>query len=117
MGMTQPSPMRPIAATEKRAAHAEQQAAPRTRLHIDIRRLTLPGYTPDQQQRFAQTLHAELNRLAHNLSAWNGALHTRMARLDAGQLSAAATPEDTARQLAARLFERLPSAKGGNPRV
>jgi hypothetical protein len=117
MVMTQPSPMRPVPGAETRTPRAERQAPPNRRLHIDIQRLTLPGYTPDQQQRFTQTLHAELNRLARNVSSWNGALHTRMARLDAGQLNVAATPEDTARQLAARLFDRLHSAKGASTRV
>ncbi|QAU23605.1 hypothetical protein EO087_06085 [Dyella sp. M7H15-1] len=121
--MTQPSPMRALAGGQSRAMRPDSVAAPpNTRLHIDIQRLTLSGYTPDQQRRFTQTLHTELHRLAHhlssgNVSSWNGAAHARMAQLDAGQLPIGAAPEDAAKQLAARLFDRLRSAKGGNARV
>lgn len=93
-----------------------QRAAPRVtqqqrHLHIDIQRLTLPGYSTDQQQRFTQTLQSELNRLAQEQPRWPVALHARVSDLDAGRLQTGASPEDAARQLASRLFARLAGKK------
>jgi hypothetical protein len=82
-------------------------------LHVHIERLSLPGYTQAQSQRFVAVLNRAIAEFsaARGLASMTGGEH--LARLDAGRLRAGATPEEAARQLAARLCSSLASNPGG----
>jgi hypothetical protein len=80
-------------------------------VHIDIRQLSLHGYTPMQQQRFMHAFEGALARLAGEGRAWPTA-SLSLQRIDLR--NAAANPEDAAQQLAQRLFDRAGAARGRN---
>jgi hypothetical protein len=82
------------------------------RLSFDIRRLSLPGYTAAQHQRFTHTLHTSLSQLAMAHAGWPTAPRAHIECLDAGHLRRGATPEDAARQIATQIFERLARGVG-----
>jgi len=101
------------------AAHqpkANAQAPSRTKptnVRIDIAHLSVEGYTAAQYTRFMRTLEAALRTLAAQPRDWSalaapGEQHT--ARVAPLTPRPGTTPEQAARELAQRLFSRLPSA-------
>lgn len=105
-----PSARHTFAAIPDRAREATP--APGTALHIKIGRLTIQGYSSAEQKRFTSALQSSLSELARRSGGQlSAAKALRMNRLDAGRLSAGATPEAAARQIATRLFARLAQAQ------
>jgi len=108
----QPSPAGAFLAREA------AQSAPRVgRLRLDIQRLSLPGYTPAQHERFMHALTTTLNQLMARQAPWPTALGARITHLDAGRLREGATPEDAAREIATQIFARLAGGAGDEPHV
>ena len=91
-----------------------------TALHFKIGRITMDGYSAADQKRFTYSLKLKLADLARRESdlLWSETNGLTMNRLDAGQLPSGASPEDAARQIAARIFSKLtqkqtPAQSGG----
>ena len=82
----------------------------RSPVHIQIKRLTLPGYTAPQSRRFVQTLNRELTRLAGTRD-WSSLSAARLARLEVAPPKHNSTPEEIALQLAQRLLDSLAPAR------
>lgn len=80
-------------------------------VNLQINRLTLHAYAPVEQKRFTQALQARLTEMAKTHHDWSAGL--RMNRLDAGQLPAGATPEETARYVALQIFSKITQPTGG----
>jgi hypothetical protein len=99
---------------------APRTTAPASALHFKIDRITVDGYSAADQKQFAHSLKSNLAELArrHSDHTWHEANGLTMDRLDAGQLPTGASPEDAARQIAARIFAKLtqkqiPGRSGG----
>src|SRR5215469_16949903 len=106
----------PSSAIAYDAAH--RSAAPV--LHFKIGRITTDGYSVAEQKQFTHSIKLKLAELArkHSDHPWSEANGLTMNRLDAGQLRSGASPEDAARQIAARIFAKLtqkqtPGESGG----
>jgi hypothetical protein len=78
----------------------------RSPVHIQIKRLTLPGYTAPQRRRFVQTLNRELTRLA-GARDWSSLSPAHLAGLELSPARHNSTPEEIALQLALRLVDSL----------
>lgn len=91
-----------------------------TMLHFKIGRVTMDGYSLAEQRQFTHSIKLKLAELArrHSDHPWSEANGLTMNRLDAGELRSGASPEDAARQIAARIFAKLtqkqtPGQSGG----
>jgi hypothetical protein len=80
----------------------------------------MDGYSAADEKRFTHSLKLKLADLArrHSDLLWSETNGLTMNRLDAGQLPSGASPEDAARQIAARIFAKLtqkqtPAQSGG----
>lgn len=105
--MPRSAPARPQASPGEAMpeARAAEPSGPR-HVRIDIARLSLHGYTREQQQRFLRTLEAELKAQAS--APREMALASRsVARIEPLPAAAQATPEGAARLLARRLCAGL----------
>lgn len=92
-----PSPTRP---------QSQPMPAPQ-RVRIDIGRLSLHGYTHEQQQHFMRALEAELADLMPGMRDTRPFQSRRLTHLEALHVSAGAPPEQAARMLARRLVALL----------
>lgn len=77
----------------------------RRTLHLHIDRLLVEGLPAHGEKRFVRALEAQLTKLASDgaSAAFAGSRVRRMAKLDAGQLRAGATPEQAAAQVTSAL--------------
>jgi len=75
-------------------------------LHFNIGRITLDGYSGAEQRRFQSSLETHLARLGRNASG-RTAKELTLKHLDAGEPPPGATPEATARHIAARIVAAL----------
>jgi hypothetical protein len=100
--VTRASTRLPPASAATGAAPAAPVAASAP-LQVNIRRLTLPGYTPPQLQRFTQALQHALSQLRLPSPASPTSVRRMIGQLDGGVVRAGAGPEDTARQIAAQI--------------
>lgn len=107
--------MRQAAAKAREAAQSTTQTQARTapaNVRLDISHLSVEGYTAAQHARFMRTLEAALRTLAAQPRDWSslaasGAQH--LARVAPLTVRPGSTPEEAARELARRLFARLPA--------
>jgi hypothetical protein len=83
------------------------------KLHFNIRRLTLHGYSRADQARFTRTLRAELAKLSAKATPGD----PRIERLDAGEMGSGVSPEEAARRIARRIAERLGHHDGASRNV
>jgi hypothetical protein len=84
----------------------DQDTVPRS-IHFDIQRITLPGYSPSQRERFIGALETRLTELsASGNVAWPAA-GQRVGHLDAGLLRPSVQPEEAAQRIAARLLAAI----------
>jgi hypothetical protein len=102
-----------------------QDSAPRSTatasaLHFKIDRISVVGYSAADQKQFTHSLKLNLAELArrHGDFAWSETNGLTISRLDGGRLSTGASPEDAARQIAARIFatltqKQIPGEPGG----
>jgi ABC-type nitrate/sulfonate/bicarbonate transport system substrate-binding protein len=88
-------------------ATAAAPAAACAPLQVNIRRLTLPAYTPLQQQRFTQALQHALSQLRLPSSSQPTTARRVIGQLDGGVVRAGAGPQDTARAIAAQIAAAL----------
>jgi len=115
--------MNPNART-KRASRGNRTTIPTQpshrgpQLNFQIDRITLHGYAPNDQARFVNALKQSLTALAPTLQPLSLArVSRRLVFLDAGQLRAGASPEETARHVARRIFAIFNERKRGDARV
>lgn len=81
-------------------------------LRVDVGNITLHGYAAGDRRRFAVALEAGLAELASMPVALAApAADLTIRALDVGQLRPGATPEEAARQVAARILEGLAGAR------
>jgi len=92
---------------------APRTSGPASAVHFKIHRITADGYSASDQKQFTHSLKSNLAELARRYRdhTWSQANQLTINRLDAGQLSAGASPEDAARQIAARIFAKLTQQK------
>jgi hypothetical protein len=86
------------------------------KLCFDIQRLTLPGYTEAEQQRFTVALNLALGKLWPHQVLQPQALCAGVGHVDGGSLREGATPEDAAQHVAAQLIARVGGTAGGKDR-
>jgi hypothetical protein len=89
-----------------------------SRIHFEIRSITLQGFSPGQQRRFISTLRSSLAELgARGGSDWMASGGATMRHLDAGAVGPGAGPEETAKRVASRIGNALAGERGrGGPR-
>lgn len=102
-------------------AQGPRRAAP-ANVHIDIPHLSVEGYTAAQHARFMRTLEATLRTLAAQPRDWSALAAQatpHVVRVAPLTPRPGSTPEAAARELARRLFSRLPArlppAAGASP--
>ena len=85
------------------------------KVHFEIERITLHGFSPAHRTRFLTSLRASLTELA---SAGDGSLSQPRAlgSLNAGQLRPGASPEDAAALVTARVRAAIAPASGRESR-
>jgi hypothetical protein len=87
--------------------------APR-RVRFDLRRITLHGYSPRDQEQFTASLHRHLAELAaDDRLTWPAAGDRFVARLEAVTIPAGASPDRAARAVATRVLEAVTGAQAG----
>jgi hypothetical protein len=84
-------------------------------VRLEIPHLSVEGYTAAQQTRFMRTLESALRTLAAQPRDWssfdaNATNHTHNVHIAPLTPRPGSTPEEAARELARRLFSRLPAA-------
>lgn len=73
------------------------------KLHFQIDRLTMQGYSKGDQRRFVHSLERQLASLARHTAAWPAASRV-LGSLEAIRLRPGASPEEASRLLARRIF-------------
>jgi hypothetical protein len=75
------------------------------RVHFDVGRITLHGYSPGQRTRFVAALRAQLTELAAaDRLRWPAGQPRHIGRVEAEPLPPDASPERAARHVAARIM-------------
>jgi hypothetical protein len=103
------SPQQPKAAASPESTRNAPAAGG---VHMDIRRLSLSGYTQVQQQRFMLALETSLTQLASEKNGWSSMPSRHLAHLDVVRPGASVEPEQAAQQLAQQLFGMQADSKG-----
>lgn len=102
---------RPLQKLSRALAHdaGARSIAPASKMHFKIDRITCKGYSAADQRRFTLSLRSNLFELAqrHDGNTWCEAAGLVVERLNAGSLRSGASPEETARQIAAIVIGRL----------
>jgi hypothetical protein len=78
-------------------------------VRLEIAHLSVEGYTAAQHTRFMRTLEATLRTLAAQPRDWSSLAAKATQHIAPLTARPGSTPEETARELARRLFSRLPA--------
>ncbi len=83
-------------------------------IHFEIGRITLHGFPPAHRARFLASLQTSLTELGTS-GDWSPASPRQLGRVDAGPLSAGASPEEAAGLVTAQIRAAIASAPSREP--